>query len=389
MKKTDIDTCIKNGYVWSSSGEEPKKHTRNSFTSSGIWLSALDCKDAHTTKLAAQAAIDERKRIARLAEYRKSMEPITPDQANDQRNGDWFYTFDPRSINGISKVTWINIPAEGTTDAVGAYWTREAAEAALAKRKSVESRETPVGETQGKEVVTDETQDAEPMKWAEQKGAGSVCETGEDVSARYITPEWKARQDAKAKQETPKPTTVRGWLETIPDSAIREAAIRQCIKLNDVCSSLDEAIIEIVDWASTDEGIDFWEECFIAAQNNTTWPSYPPKAKQDADGWTKEEIEKAAFKPREWTDMPQHIVSRDPGSKYHRTIHGVSEGTAIVDVYNVLEAFSVTCPACQHAIKKLLCAGLRGKGSRLQDLTEAAASITRAIELEKQRGEGA
>lgn len=76
------------------------------------------------------------------------------------------------------------------------------------------------------------------------------------------------------------------------------------------------------------------------------------------------------------------------GNKYHRTIHGVSGGSIVVDVYNVLEAFGVTCSACQHAIKKLLCAGLRNKGSRLQDLTEAEASVKRAVELEQQRNEG-
>ena len=77
------------------------------------------------------------------------------------------------------------------------------------------------------------------------------------------------------------------------------------------------------------------------------------------------------------------------GNKYHRTIHGVAGGSLVVDVYNVLDAFGVTCPACQHAIKKLLCAGLRNKGSRLQDLTEAEVSVKRAVELEQQRNEGA
>jgi len=76
------------------------------------------------------------------------------------------------------------------------------------------------------------------------------------------------------------------------------------------------------------------------------------------------------------------------GNKYHRTIHGVIGGSIVVDVYNVLDAFGVTCPACQHAIKKLLCAGLRNKGSRLQDLTESKRSVERAVELEQQRNEG-
>ena len=54
-----------------------------------------------------------------------------------------------------------------------------------------------------------------------------------------------------------------------------------------------------------------------------------------------------------------------------------------LDVYDVLQAFAVTNPATQHAIKKLLCAGLRGHKDKMQDLTEALKSIERAIELEK------
>jgi hypothetical protein len=52
-----------------------------------------------------------------------------------------------------------------------------------------------------------------------------------------------------------------------------------------------------------------------------------------------------------------------------------------VDVYDVLQAFGVSCPALQHAIKKLLCAGLRGGKSAEQDIDEAANSCRRAIEL--------
>ena len=76
----------------------------------------------------------------------------------------------------------------------------------------------------------------------------------------------------------------------------------------------------------------------------------------------------------------------DRGSKYHRTItqtlpgdtHGLS---VTVDVYDVLRAFGVSCPAAQHAIKKLLCPGLRGSKSAARDIEEAANSCRRAIEL--------
>ena len=78
-------------------------------------------------------------------------------------------------------------------------------------------------------------------------------------------------------------------------------------------------------------------------------------------------------------------MTEHSGSKYRRRIDGIDGGTTVVDVYCVLEAFEVTCPARQHAIKKLLCAGLRGKGSAVQDLTEAMDAMTRAIEMEAVR----
>lgn len=52
-----------------------------------------------------------------------------------------------------------------------------------------------------------------------------------------------------------------------------------------------------------------------------------------------------------------------------------------VDVYDVLNAYGVTCPATQHAIKKLLMPGKRGSKSVMVDLKEAQASIVRAMEL--------
>lgn len=78
-------------------------------------------------------------------------------------------------------------------------------------------------------------------------------------------------------------------------------------------------------------------------------------------------------------------------SKYTRTIFDIEDdGTDLsnhveVDVYEVLEAFKVTCPARQHAIKKILCAGLRGEKDSIQDLIEAQSSLGRAISMEMRR----
>lgn len=103
--------------------------------------------------------------------------------------------------------------------------------------------------------------------------------------------------------------------------------------------------------------------------------------------------------PHEWTLLAQRTESfgnaidlefckanpdhpdckcKEQSSKYSRPCKGIT-----LDVYDVLQAFAVTNPATQHAIKKLLCAGLRGHKDKMQDLTEALKSIERAIELEK------
>ena len=63
------------------------------------------------------------------------------------------------------------------------------------------------------------------------------------------------------------------------------------------------------------------------------------------------------------------------GSKYLRKILCSIDNK--IDVYAVLETFKVTCPARQHAIKKILCSGLRGKADIIQDLTEAKDAIER------------
>jgi hypothetical protein len=75
-------------------------------------------------------------------------------------------------------------------------------------------------------------------------------------------------------------------------------------------------------------------------------------------------------------------------SKYTReitqTLADEDQGFTIdVDVYDVLRAFSVTDPAIQHAVKKLLCTGIRGHKDSRQDLEEAVQSIERALDVIK------
>ena len=70
-------------------------------------------------------------------------------------------------------------------------------------------------------------------------------------------------------------------------------------------------------------------------------------------------------------------------NKYQRTVPSTT-----IDVYDVLTAYSVTNPATQHAIKKLLQPGNRGHKDTLTDLCEALASIQRAIQIEEQSARG-
>lgn len=73
-------------------------------------------------------------------------------------------------------------------------------------------------------------------------------------------------------------------------------------------------------------------------------------------------------------------MSPNPSTKYNRAIIGMDGTQTTVDVYRVLRAFSPMDPEIQHAVKKLLCAGIRGKGDTVQDLNDAILSIQKALE---------
>jgi len=60
----------------------------------------------------------------------------------------------------------------------------------------------------------------------------------------------------------------------------------------------------------------------------------------------------------------------------------------IIDVYRVLELFKVTDHAIGHAVKKLLCAGLRGSKPVEQDVQEALTALTRWVEMRDEDEEG-
>ena len=72
-------------------------------------------------------------------------------------------------------------------------------------------------------------------------------------------------------------------------------------------------------------------------------------------------------------------------SKYDREIIGIDGTVTTVDVYRVLDAFGVYDPATQHAVKKMLCTGLRGHKDYLTDLNDSIESLQKAKELYGQK----
>lgn len=74
-------------------------------------------------------------------------------------------------------------------------------------------------------------------------------------------------------------------------------------------------------------------------------------------------------------------------NKYDRKIIGkYGTGSCTVDVYRVLDAFKTDSAAIDHAIKKLLCAGMRGAKGKRQDYLEAIQSIEAALKLSEDKG---
>jgi hypothetical protein len=72
-------------------------------------------------------------------------------------------------------------------------------------------------------------------------------------------------------------------------------------------------------------------------------------------------------------------------NKYGRKVYGFDGSFTVADVYAVIEAWDVRCPARQHALKKILCAGQRGVKTAEEDLIEAIQALDRAIALQQQR----
>jgi hypothetical protein len=81
-----------------------------------------------------------------------------------------------------------------------------------------------------------------------------------------------------------------------------------------------------------------------------------------------------------WDDL-EKPKKKSSGDKYLRIIRN-RQGKELgeVDVYCALRAFGVNEPALAHAAKKILCAGIRGKGDERQDLEESIDAIQAALD---------
>ena len=109
----------------------------------------------------------------------------------------------------------------------------------------------------------------------------------------------------------------------------------------------------------------------------------------ETDTWAGQSLSKAELAKTcgEWVQGA--VLLKDPKTKYHRPMYPAWNDTEVhtdanghqyinVDVYSVLAAFDPGHEVA-HAIKKLLAAGSRDKGSKIQDYREAIISIEAAI----------
>lgn len=152
-----------------------------------------------------------------------------------------------------------------------------------------------------------------------------------------------------------------------------------------------------VDWSLAPEEAEFYADGCFWRDSDCRW--FPTSRAWKSRAWKSDEIGDYSlfpdYEPRPKERPSEQVgaesndgvsynaperttgdLSAKPVSKYHRTIKGVQ-----VDLYDVLVAYGVTCPALAHALKKMLMPGQRHAKTFEQDIDEAIASLQRAKEL--------
>jgi len=76
------------------------------------------------------------------------------------------------------------------------------------------------------------------------------------------------------KEEEEQPTTVREWIEQLPDG-YRERALEQCVRSDYLCDSMRQALDFFADWRETEEKRGFWWDVYNHYLNGTPLPPLP------------------------------------------------------------------------------------------------------------------
>lgn len=199
--------------------------------------------------------------------------------------------------------------------------------------------------------------------WLQQQHFNTSDDTIADVMAYRIIEENPVVQEKDPAKIAPK--LWAAYKDVLNDEAL--AALRDviCNQWEKYINSKDvDNVMDAFTWYKTTQGDDFWNDVYegkynknksaIELQNDEIGIPEPVNECFGGVYITDEEEEKHYAK-----------------SKYHKPCKGV-----VIDVYDVLVAFNVTCPAMSRAIEKMLVADQNGFKE------EAIALIERSIELE-------
>jgi len=142
-----------------------------------------------------------------------------------------------------------------------------------------------------------------------------------------------------------------------------------------------ESLIDSFPWDDSPQKDDFWGLIHIGRnpyEHGHEKPELSEKTPTNSDkiGARLVPEEQPNQKLKDAFKKAEDMGFDKPTNKYKVLCKGVE-----IDVYDVLMAYSVTNPADQHAIKKMLMPGKRGVKDANQDRREAIQSLERAIEL--------